>query len=57
MTLFLQFLAVLSILFFVYFHVFREKEPGRKRHSRLAGMFRSPERRSVTHSEWKRGLY
>jgi hypothetical protein len=57
MTLFLQFLAVLSILFFVYSHVFREKGPGQKKHSRLAGVFRSPERRSVTRSEWKRGLY
>ena len=57
MTLLLQFLAVLSILFFLYFHAFREKEPRGKRPSRLVAAFRGPERRSVTRSEWKRGEY
>ena len=57
MTLFLQFLAVLSILALFYFHVFREKRPLRGRHTLLAALFHSTERRSVTRSEWKRGSY
>jgi hypothetical protein len=57
MTLFLQFLVVLIVLLFLYFHAFREKGPRRKRSSGLAAMFRSVERRSVTRSEWKRGVY
>jgi len=57
MTLLLQFLAVFSILFLLYFHVFREKEPGRRKTLRFAAVFRSPDHRSVTRSEWKKGLY
>ena len=57
MTLLLQFLAVLSILFYLYFHAFREKGPHQRKHSRLVSAFRGPERRSVTRSEWKRGEY
>ena len=57
MTLLLQFLAVFSILFFLYFHVFREKGSGQRKHSRLVSAFRGAERRSVTRSEWKRGEY
>jgi hypothetical protein len=57
MTLFLQFAAVLSILFFLYFHAFRENGPRRKRLPRLVPVFRDPERRCVTRSEWKRGEY
>lgn len=57
MTLALQFLAVLSIFFLCYFHVFHGKEPRRRKPSRFSALFRSPERRSVTRSEWKRGLY
>ena len=57
MILLLQFLAVLSILLFLYFHAFRDKEP---RRGKLLGpviMSRSSTRRRVTRSEWKRGLY
>lgn len=57
MTLILQFLVALSILFFVYFQAFRERDPRRGRQSRQMAVFRSPERRSVTRSEWKRGDY
>lgn len=57
MTLLLQFLAVFSILLFFYFRVFRDEGAGRKKHLHLADLFRSAERRSVTRSEWKRGLY
>jgi hypothetical protein len=57
MTLFLQFLTVLSILFFLYFHAFREKGHRNGKHSGLVAAFRGPERRSVTRSEWKKGEY
>lgn len=57
MTLLLQFLAVFSILFLCYFHVFREKEPQRRKTSRFAAVFHSPAQRSVTRSEWKKGHY
>jgi hypothetical protein len=57
MTLLLQFLAVFSILFYLYFHAFREKGSHHRKHSRLVSAFRGPERRSVTRSEWKRGEY
>ena len=57
MTLFLQFVAVLSILLFLYFHAFREKGSRQGKQSRMVSAFRGPERRSVTRSEWKRGEY
>ncbi len=57
MTLLLQFLAVFSILLFCYFRVFRENELGRRKTSRFSAVFHSPEQRSVTRSEWKKGLY
>ena len=56
MSLFLQFLAVLTILLFFYFHVFRKGER-HKEHLHFAGISRSPGRCSVTRSEWKKGLY
>ena len=57
MALFLQFLAVFSILFLLYFHVFQEKQPRRRGHSHFAVASHSPGRPSVTRSEWKKGLY
>jgi len=57
MTLLLQFLAVFSILFLFYFHVFRDKEPRQTKPSPLAALFGSAHRPSVTRSEWKKGLY
>ena len=57
MTLFLQFLVVLSISCFLYFHGFGENEARRRRQTRLAPVFRGPDRRSVTRSQWKRGNY
>lgn len=57
MTFLLQFLAVLGIVFLCSFHVFRRKETRRKNHLRLVAMSRSLRRRSVTRSEWKKGLY
>jgi len=57
MTVLLQFLAVLSTVFLCYFHVFHGKEQRRSKAWRFSALFRSPERRSVTRAEWKRGLY
>jgi len=57
MTLFLQFLVAFSVFCFLYFHAFGENGAHRKRQSRLVPVFRGPERRSVTRSQWKRGNY
>lgn len=57
MTLFLQLLVVLSIFCFLYFHASGENGTRQRRQSRLAPVFRGPERRSVTRSQWKRGDY
>jgi hypothetical protein len=57
MILLLQFLAVLSTLFFLYFYVFRDKEPRRGKLLRPVVVQRPSARRSVTRSEWKKRLY
>jgi hypothetical protein len=57
MILLLQFLAVLSTLFFLYFYVFRDKEPRRGKLLRPVAVSRPSARRGVTRSEWKKRLY
>ncbi len=57
MILFLQFLAGLSILFFLYFYAFRDKEPRRGKLLRPVAVSRLSARRSITHPEWRKGLY
>lgn len=57
MILFLQFLAVLSILFFLYFYAFRDKESQREKLLRPVAVPRPSARRSITRSEWRKGLY
>lgn len=57
MILLLQFLAVLSFLSFLYFQVFRDKQPRRGKLLRPAVVSRSSARRSITRSEWRKGLY
>ncbi len=57
MILFLQFLAALSILLFLYFHAFRDKEPRRGKLLRPVAVSRPSARHSITRSEWRKGLY
>jgi len=58
MTLFFEFLALLSIMcFLLYFRMVSRRLPKRKKQLHPVAVFRPTARRSMTRSEWKRGQY